>query len=350
MQAIQNLTANLQAQTKAYIHIHLESCSSFLPAAASKICTMNIEVEYIDPLGNMSSNIYRLTRLAFVKHLAIAGQGHAPRPQTLMRTLGMFLHYSYYLQSQSFYNDHFSEPPIQLSDPTEKGQFSNIAGRAIADFLSKRIDQSLYTVNYEAEMRLNRMPIRGVSRPDLIAYNKRAKFAIEAKGYTSGHGDMAKHKHQSQQGGILVNFTVACVSYDLFGKVKCKYHDPYNENISYDNQSLRALTKAYYTGLSNFLNERHFRFRETSYQNEDFYEVDLFYPFFDKVFSDEPHLRSFWHYEILDYYRPQLILPRNILSYAEAGITNEIDPFIFDNSNDHKVYIDNDRIGLRIRP
>lgn len=43
-------------------------------------------------------------------------------------------------------------------------------------------------------------------------------------------------------------------------------------------------------------------------------------------------------------------LPRNILSYAEAGITNEIDPFIFDNSDNYKVYIDNDRIGLRIRP
>jgi hypothetical protein len=310
---------------------------------------MNIEVDYIDTLGNLSARTYRLTRLAFFKHLAIAGQGYAPRPQNLMRTLGMLLHYSYYMQRTSFYNDHFSEPPIQLSDPTEKGQFSNVAGKAIADFLSKRIDQSLYTVNYEAEMRLRGMRVGRVSRPDLIAYNKTAKFAIEAKGYTGGPGDMMEHKRQSQQGGIPVNFTIACVSYDLFGKTKCNYHDPYNDNIPYDNVSLGRLTKTYYKWLSGFLDERYFRFREVSYQNEGFYEIDLFYPSFEKLFSGEPHFRPFWHFEILDYYRPRLILPKEIISYAQTGITNEISPFIFEHNEDYNIYIDNDRVGLRIR-
>jgi hypothetical protein len=103
---------------------------------------MNIAVEYIDTAGATSKLNYRLTRLAFIKHLAIAGQGYAPRPQKLMRTLGMLLHYSYYLHRTAFYNNRFSEPPISISDPTEKGQFSDVAGKAIADFLSKRINQS----------------------------------------------------------------------------------------------------------------------------------------------------------------------------------------------------------------
>ncbi len=96
---------------------------------------MNISVEYIDTAGTISNRTYTLTRLAFAKHLAIAGQGYAPRPQKLLRTLGMFLHYSYYIQKQDFLNNRFSRPPRILSDPTEQGQFSNLAGKAIADFL-----------------------------------------------------------------------------------------------------------------------------------------------------------------------------------------------------------------------
>lgn len=114
---------------------------------------MNIPVEYKDSAGTISNRTFNLTRLAFAKHMAIAGQGYAPRPQKLLRTIGVFFHYGYYIQSHDFYNNNcFSEPPIQLSDPTEKGQFSNLVGKAIADFLSKRIDNSLFTVNYEAKI------------------------------------------------------------------------------------------------------------------------------------------------------------------------------------------------------
>ena len=100
---------------------------------------MNISVEYRDTTGIISNRTYSLTRLAFAKHLAIAGQEYAPRPQKLLRTIGMFFHYSYYLQREAFYNNRFSQPPTALSDPTEKGQFSNLAGKAVADFLSKKL-------------------------------------------------------------------------------------------------------------------------------------------------------------------------------------------------------------------
>lgn len=101
---------------------------------------MNIQVDYIDSEGNQHNRNFPLTRIAFVKHMAIAGQRYSPRLSKFFRTLGMFFHYSAYMQRNAFNNDRFSEPPTALSDPTEKNQFSNLAGKALADFLSKRID------------------------------------------------------------------------------------------------------------------------------------------------------------------------------------------------------------------
>jgi hypothetical protein len=81
---------------------------------------------------------------------------------------------------------------VGLSDPTEKGQFSNLVGKAIADFLSKRIDHSLFTVNYEAAMRLKDISLsisgKQIRRPDLPAFVPNATFAIEAKGFSGGVG------------------------------------------------------------------------------------------------------------------------------------------------------------------
>lgn len=316
---------------------------------------MNINVEYKDKAGIITNQTHRLTRLAFAKHLAVAGQGYAPRPQKLIRTIAMFFHYGYYMQRQAFNNNRFSEPPLLLSDPTEKGQFSNLAGKAIADFLSKRIDKSIHTVNYEAAMRIHRPPFplsvngRQVRRPDLLAYTTSSRFAIEAKGFSGSSGNMNDHKSQSQTGGIKVDFTVASVSYNLYNKVKCNYHDPFNENVPFDNELLRVLTKNYYSGLSEFLNKNYFNFRQVEFQGEKFYEVELSHKLFKKLFPNEFPFRGWWSYEILDYYRPRLVLPIAIGEYAENGITSEFQPFIFENKEDKYTYIDNDRIGLRIK-
>ena len=71
---------------------------------------------------------------------------------------------------------------------------------------------------------------------------------------------------------------------------------------------------------------------------------------FEKLFPDEFPFKHFWHFEILEYYRPRIILPVAIKNYAENGIMNEIKPFIFEtNEQDYNTYIDNDRVGLRIR-
>ena len=309
---------------------------------------MNIQVEYKNGAGTITNQTHRMTRLAFAKHLAIAGQGYAPRPQKLIRTIAMFFLYCNYIQRQAFNNNKFSEPPIQLSDPTEKGQFSNLAGKAIADFLSKRIDQSIFTVNYEAAMKMKAMPIKG-SRPDLLAFKNNATFAIEAKGYSGRSGKMKTHKAQSQTGGIPVNFSVACVSYNLYNNVKCKYYDPYNDNIPYDNELLKKLTRQHYSGLAEFLEKEHFDYREIKIQGEKFYEVELFYRPFENLFPDEFPFCYFRHFEILEFYRPRLILPIAIKDYAEIGLTGETKPFLFETSEqEYNTYVDNDRVGLRI--
>jgi hypothetical protein len=310
---------------------------------------MNIPVEYIDQNGNTHNQTHRLTRLAFVKHLAIAGQHYAPSSHKFLNTLASLFVYKYYIQRDAFNNNRFSEPPINFSDPTRKGQFSNLAGKAIADFLSKRINQSVFTVDYEAAMRMRSMPIVG-GRPDLLAFTRNGQFAVEAKGYSGGHGNMVSHKAQSQTGGIPVNFSVACVSYDLYNNVKCKYHDPFNDNIPYDNNLLQQLTANYYSGFSEYLDQRYFRYNEIEIQGENFIAVTLDYIFFEKYFDRDfspfPH---HWYHDIIEFYRPSLLLPSAIRQFATNGITNENKPFIFDSTDNDYTYVDNDRIGLQIR-
>ncbi|MFN3343103.1 MAG: hypothetical protein ACK40M_10425, partial [Flavobacteriales bacterium] len=176
------------------------------------------------------------------------------------------------------------------------------------------------------------------------------KFAIEAKAFTNGHGDMVKHKKQSQSGGIKVNFTVACISYNLHNKVKCKYHDPFNDNVPFDHEGLRELTKDYYSGFVEFMNEKHFRVSQIKINNEDFYEIELLPKSYKKIYPEEFPFNNFWFYDFFDHYRLRLILPKNVAELAKEGLTNQTEPFAFkpDESGQKNLYIDNDRVGLRI--
>lgn len=307
---------------------------------------MNLVVEHKDIGGNTTNKVFHLSRLAFIKHMAIAGQGYSPHPQKLFRTIGMLFHYAYYLQKKSFYKNRFSIPPDELSDPTEKGQFSNLTGKAIADFLSKRIDNSIFTINYEAALRIKGMPVSG-QRPDLIAYTQDAIFAIEAKGYSKGEGDMDAHKKQSSTGDIAVNYTVACVSYNLYDRVSCKYHDPFNSNVEYDSITLRELTKIYYSSLAKFLNQKYFRNHMAKLNGEKFYVIDLRNKEYEKSLQESSSFSPFWPLELFDLYKPKLILPINIVEYATNGITKQTNPFKFQNEQNN-IYIDYDRVGLQI--
>ena len=302
---------------------------------------MNIEVEYIDNNGNKSNKNYYISKLGLVKHMAVSGQRYAPAPHKISRIMGMFFRFSYFLQSSFLKDNKFSQPPDILYDLTEKSHFSNIAGKAIADFLAKKIDNAIYSVNYEAAMKMKNMPIIG-GRPDLLVFTNNSKFAIEAKGYCRKYvTDMHKHKHQSQSGRIPVNFTVACVSYNLYDQVRCNYHDPFNDDVEFDDELFVILTKKYYAGLLKFLS--YGEYTEVEFNREKFYEIDLF----SRYFKEYGNIFGSSFVDLHHKKRLKLILPKDIENYALNGLNKDTEPFLFE--GDEYTYIDNDRVGLLLR-
>ncbi len=92
-------------------------------------------------------------------------------------------------------------------------------------------------------------------------------------------------------------------------------------------------------------------YEEVIFLNEHFYEIELSPYYFSRVYSKSLRYNWYWYDEILHFYRPTLILPKDVRVYAETGITNETIPFLFyskEQSNEN-IYIDNDRVGLRLR-
>ena len=178
------------------------------------------------------------------------------------------------------------------------------------------------------------------------------KFAIESKGFaSSSSGNMLDHKTQSKAGPISVNYSIASVSYNLYSKVKCNYHDPINPNSEYDEDLLRQLSKEYYSGIKEYFDERYFERNEIKVNGEDFYELDIFTPRFIRTFGLDRYSRfwpeiEFWLFERL---RLKLIIPKNIVELAKNGISRQIEPFQIGESESNYLYIDTDRIGLKIR-
>ncbi len=300
---------------------------------------MRLQVIYRDRKGHTRRINFNVTKPAFIKHMGIAGMGYAPRLHKFRRVIGMFLHYGDYFRD--FSKNKFSEPLIQ--DPTEKGQFSNLVGKAIADYLSKRINRAFFTVNYEFAMRERRIPLRGY-RPDLIAFGKNFRFAIEAKGFSKSYVsniEMNGYKLQACSGPIPVNFAVASVSYNLYNSVKCKYYDPF---IDYrfdekDEGLLKKISRQYYSGLKEFLNEKYFEIQTEIYRNEEFYVLTPRY----KTLISWGTLRCIWKCWFIKW---SLILTKKIDKFAKEGITGALAPFeMFEEEN---VYIDADRIGIKL--
>ncbi len=315
---------------------------------------MRLEVEHLDRQGNIHQHTISMNKLAFAKHFAIAGQHYEPHFRKFLRILGVFLMYSNYLDGDSYKKNRFSKPPIEFSDPTSKAQFSNLAGRAIADFLSKRIDKCCFTVNYEAAMRIKNILIKG-SRADLIGFTEDEKIiSIEAKGLCQRYiskDEMEKYKQQSRNGGLKVDYSIACVSYNLYERVRCKYHDPEGEEVKFDSELFRNLTKNYYSGLSSFIHSD--AVTETrEFDSEEFIIVNLgrlFY--YHRIpFGNNYLWQDRFFYEYLSQY--SLILPSNIEELADKGLNKPLPPFPLHASegDGHSerdwYYIDNDRVGI----
>jgi hypothetical protein len=311
---------------------------------------MDIHVQQRERSGNICNEKFSISKIAFIKHLAIAGQHFMPSLKQVKRGIGMMLYFCDYFRQKEFDANHFSLPPKDVLDPTEQGQFSNHAGLAIADYLAKRIDKSSHTTIYEVAMREKKRTIQG-RRPDLIAYNEKTKssFAIEAKGLSKkSSGNMEKYKKQSRTGDIPVQFSVACVSYNLYKEVQCKYYDPVNNNTPFDDKLFKEITKKYYGGLMEFLTISS-NYTSKKYFGADFYEIaisEILVKLFDKI-----HQKSTKDWiELFGEYQPKLILPKNIETYTLNGLDENFPELISDASHyeNQRLYIDNDLVGLSI--
>jgi len=214
---------------------------------------MKLKVEYYDG-QNTTNHVFDLTYLQFIKHLAFAGMGVHTSTYNMFRFLGFWIEFFPYWKTSA---NGFSLPEIVLRDPTELGQISNRIGKALADFLAKKIYKAKYTHSYEHAMFLKKHPIEG-KRPDLYCVSLKNQFAIEAKGYKKSRisdDDMEKIKDQSKEGPLSVNFTVASVAYNLYKDIHVKFHDPVGDDVEYSTDLHKALVDRYYRSILNLIKQ-----------------------------------------------------------------------------------------------
>lgn len=299
---------------------------------------MELYVSYKDSSGGILDIPKTISTIALAKHMAIAGQGYMPHIGKFFRVLGMFLRFKDYMDYRSIKENRFSIPQDYAYDPTEMVQFSNVIGKAFADYLVKEIDFAKLTFNYEAAMRLQNMQIKG-TRPDLLCVCQDGKqIAVEAKGRKNSKisvNEMQKYKSQAQNGPIPVNSAVASVAYNLYDKVEVKYYDPESEYFDRDESFLKKLIKAYYGGLCTYLNEHVFNINTKNIGERKYYVLN-----FNGIYDISKFNRT---HCFICYERPiAILLDSDIKKFAESG---EVD-FSMGKVDENNLYIDSDGVGM----
>lgn len=303
---------------------------------------MDIQVKHKDALGMVTNKSFNLSTLGFIKHFGLAGQSYGTTIRAIRRAIGTYFLYHDYFNRIDLINSRFSKPPAYFYDPTEQGDFSTIAGRAIADFLARRIDGATHTFTYEGAMLMAGHNNVNIPRPDLYCFNSSKQFAIESKGYdvrTISENEMTNHKTQSGQGPLNIQFSVASVSYNLYNKIKNKYYDPINNNSEFNNALNRKISSAYYSGFAELLQRQ----KDLSTiilpgQNREFNLIPIFSPNGKFLYNDPT-----WLYKAYRRNTVYLLLDKRIKTFAKEGfINNEEKNEITENG----LYIDNDGIGL----
>lgn len=189
---------------------------------------MNFTTTHTDANGVTVVHSITITLARFIKHFVLAGAGFTPSAILLTRGIGALAWYWDFVEPVASGQDCFGEPVPVLRDPSLKAHFSNLTGRAFADFMGRHIANSWVTLSYEGVLEQNGFPIVG-PRPDLLAVNPLSVVALEAKGYSKksvSNAEMAVHKHQASQGRLNRHAWAASVAYGLYNKVKVKYLDP----------------------------------------------------------------------------------------------------------------------------
>jgi hypothetical protein len=215
---------------------------------------MKLKVEHLDDKGQFQNLEFNLSYLQFIKHLAFAGMGVDKFRYRLLRFSGFMLEFVEYFGSQP---DKFTIPEVIFHDPTELGQISNRIGKALADFLAKKIYKAKYTHNYEDAMVQHGHPIMG-KRPDLYCDTLSRQFAVEAKGFkvsTVSANKMNDYKSQSKEGPVPVHFSVASVAYNLYKAPTVKFHDPVGGDVTYAEDINKKLIAIYYRSILDTIEE-----------------------------------------------------------------------------------------------
>ena len=190
---------------------------------------MNLEVTHTDATGVTQLRHYTITLPRFIKHFVLAGAAYTPSAVLLARGMGALAWYWDFVEPVALGSNFFGEPIPILRDPTLKAHFSNLTGRAFADFLSRKIVGSWITLSYEGVLQQYGLSVVG-PRPDLLALSSSSLVvAIEAKGYAKrsvSMNEMLAHKNQAGQGTLPRHAYAASVAYSLYHNAKVKYLDP----------------------------------------------------------------------------------------------------------------------------
>lgn len=292
---------------------------------SSKIQTENIEFGWIQLL----------------KHVAVAGSGYRPTISKLLRSLGFLFYYSDFLKQTDLKRNKFSNPPDELYDPTEKNAFSNIIGKAVGDYLAKKLCDARLTQTYESAMLEKNLPIKG-KRPDLLCFNRNQQFAVETKGFsasTISSSEMRKHKKQAKSGPLAVSFSIASVTYNIYNRIENNFYDPPEENDIYEVDLYNSMAIKYYGNIFNDPIITNFLDSVTSINNSSFI-VMPFYPFF---FDFHPYFINLYrHFQENKY---SLIIDNNLRNHLE---NNNFSDYYFDGIKNDSIYVDRDGIGVSI--
>jgi hypothetical protein len=209
---------------------------------------MNFTATHTDANGVTVVHSITITLARFIKHFVLAGAGFTPSAILLTRGIGALAWYWDFVEPVASGHDCFGEPVPVLRDPSLKAHFSNLTGRAFADFMGRHIANSWVTLSYEGVLEQNGFPIVG-PRPDLLAVNPLSVVALEAKGYSKksvSNAEMAVHKHQASQGRLNRHAWAASVAYGLYDKVKVKYLDPEDNAPAPSFKTMRRYLERYF--------------------------------------------------------------------------------------------------------
>lgn len=207
---------------------------------------MRFKVDYM-PIGwdyYLSNYTYTISLPEFLNSVVKSIRWNVSSTNLQLRSTGFYLYYFDYFPSNFDNSNGFVDPKI---DPTEKAHFSNVVGRAFADYLAKRLLNVSYSENYEHVTG----DTGSLSRPDLISTShNRDTFAIEAKGYTQKIGTgsilVEEAKNQAGNGTYSTTYEVASITSYIYDSLKVIFKDPNGDEKKLSKDELAESAVKYY--------------------------------------------------------------------------------------------------------